>query len=121
MDVISFYLVALKKGTDLDTTNITEIVLIPKIPNPTYPTNFRPISLCSVLYKLVAKVLANMLQNIIGRCFDEAQSAFILRRLISDNISVAYEMLDSFRKKHVGRRGLMAIKLDMYKAYDRVE
>ncbi|KAA3485048.1 reverse transcriptase [Gossypium australe] len=98
-----------------------DIVLIPKTLNPSNLANFRPISLCTVFYKIVAKTIANRLQNYIGKCIDCTQSAFVPGRLISDNILIAYEILHTLRQKRYGKKGFMAVKLDMSKAYDRVE
>ncbi|KAA3454975.1 reverse transcriptase [Gossypium australe] len=120
-DVEEVCLGILNEGKDFESSNYTDIVLIPKIPNPTNLINFRPISLCTVLYKIVAKTIANRLQNFIRRCIDSAQSAFVPGRLISDNVLIAYELLHKLRQKRYGRKGLMAAKLDMSKAYDRVE
>ncbi|KAA3457419.1 reverse transcriptase [Gossypium australe] len=120
-EVLDFCLGVLNEGKEIDSANMTDIVLIPKVSQPTSLVNFRPISLCTVIYKLVTKTIANRLQEVIGNCIDEAQSAFIPGRLIFDNILLAYEMLHTFRQKRTGKKGYMAVKLDMSKAYDRVE
>ncbi|KAA3466458.1 LINE-1 reverse transcriptase isogeny [Gossypium australe] len=88
--------------------HIVDIVLILKTQNPTNLANFRPISLCKVLYKIVAKTIANRFQAVIGRCIDTAQSAFVPGRLISDNVLLAHEILHTFRQKRTGE-GLSAL------------
>lgn len=69
---------------------------------------------------MVAKTIANQLQGVIEKCIDEAQSAFVPGRLISDNVLLAHEILHTFQNKRIGKKGYMAVKLDS-RAYDRVE
>jgi len=69
--------------------NVTNIALIPKVPNPVCVTDFRPISLCSVLYMLISKVLANRLKGMLPVIISSSQSAFIPDRLITNNILAA--------------------------------
>ena len=89
--------------------------------NPEFVTQFRPISLCNVLYKIFSKVLANRLKTILPTIITEHQSAFTKNRLIYDNILMAFESLHSMNNMNSGKFRYMAIKLDMIKAYDRVE
>ncbi|XP_074306449.1 uncharacterized protein LOC141641696 [Silene latifolia] len=72
--------------------NLTHTVLIPKMKAPDKMVDFRPISLCNVLYKIVSKVLANRLKLFLGDIVSENQNVFTHGRIITDNILLAFEM-----------------------------
>ncbi|KAA3489694.1 reverse transcriptase [Gossypium australe] len=86
-DIANFCLGILNDDQSFGQLNLRNIMLIPKFKNPVNLANFRPISLCTVPYKIVAKTVANRFQRIIRKCIDEAQSAFVPRRLISGNVT----------------------------------
>lgn len=99
--------------------NQTLLVLIPKINNPDSLKLFRPISLCTVVYKTITKLVANRLKAILPQIIGPAQTSFVPGRHIVENVIVAQEIIHSMRNKG-GKTGQMAIKVDLEKAYDRL-
>lgn len=99
--------------------NSTLLVLIPKIGRPESIKQFRPISLCNVIYKVITKVLVNRLKNCIGKLVNPLQASFVPGRHAVDNIIMAQEMVHSIRRSKAKNGGMM-LKVDLEKAYDHV-
>jgi hypothetical protein len=83
-------------------------------------TQFRPINLTNFSYKIISKILANRLKPLLHKIIYPNQSAFLQGRSIQDNFVLAHELFHTMKQKR-GRGGLMALKLDMEKAFDRME
>lgn len=98
----------------------TCIVLIPKKNNPDIPQDFRPINLCNVIYKIIAKSLAERLKDHLPDYIHASQNAFIKGRRITTNIILAQEIVHSFRVSSCKHKGFM-LKIDLAKAFDRIE
>ncbi|XP_057755680.1 uncharacterized protein LOC130974857 [Arachis stenosperma] len=82
--------------------------------------DFRPISLCNVVYKIITKVLTNRLRPFLPDIVSPLQGGFIPGRGAPDNIIVAQEILN-FMKHTKSKKGTIAFKIDLEKAYDRVD
>jgi hypothetical protein len=92
--------------------NDTAIVIIPKIDQPETLKNFGPISLCTVIYKVIAKCMVNRLRPILGDIVSINQSAFVPGRLITDNALVAFECLHFIEHNTNQENNFCAYKLD---------
>ncbi|CAN1788787.1 Transposon TX1 uncharacterized 149 kDa protein [Linum perenne] len=111
----------IRRGRIADEVRATYIVLLPKRDNPVKMSDLRPISLCNVRYRIVAKMLANRLRTIMPTLIPEEQSAFIRDRSIVDNVLIAFETLHAKNGRRLVKDGEAALKIDISKAYDRVE
>lgn len=119
--VIDIVLNILNNKVDPTSLNYTNVVLIPKVKNPESPKEFRPISVCNVIFRIITKIIANRFKGVMPDVISESSSAFLLGRSITDNTMVAFETFHSMKLKKAGKKGYMAMKLDMSKAYDRIE
>ena len=111
----------LNSNAYLSNLNNTYIIFVPKVKMPNRMKDFCPISLSNVAYKLVSKVLANRLKTVLPQIISKNQSVFLFERLITDNVLIAFELMHYVDHKKSGKDGYMAVKLDISKAYDKVE
>ena len=119
--ILRVVLEVLNGGADPREFNDTFICLIPKAKKPKHTKEFRPTSLYNVIMKVITRTIANRLKLILPQVVGEYQSDFVLGRLITDNDRIAFKNFHFMRKTTKGKIGYMGVKLDMAKAYDRVE
>lgn len=115
--VFSFFFSHAKMPSDI---NATYIALVPKTDNPESIHHYRPISLCNTSYKIISKILALQLRRILPTLISPMQSAFLPNRRASDNTIIIQEVLHFF-KTTKSKTNYMILKLDMEKAFDKLE
>lgn len=96
------------------------IVLIPKGNIPQTIKDYRPISHCNVIYKVILKIMVNQLRPLLDDLISKTQSAFIPGRLVSDNAIIAFDCFHKIQHSRNQRDNHCAYKLDLAKAYDHV-
>ncbi|KAL0439785.1 UNVERIFIED_CONTAM: hypothetical protein Slati_2461500 [Sesamum latifolium] len=80
----------------LKQVNATLLSLIPKVQQPTLVTEFRPISCCNVLYKVVTKIIVQRMSGLLSSLISPSQNAFVPGRSIGDNILLAQELFTGY-------------------------
>ncbi|KAF7835780.1 ribonuclease H [Senna tora] len=108
------------RGFILKELNQTMITLIPKNQSPEQFKDFRPISLCNVVVKIISKVLVIRMQSIMERIIAPNQNGFVKGRAISDSILLASELMTFIHKARRVKTNWCAFKLDIHKAYDKL-
>ena len=106
-DVQSFVKHFYETGELNSAINKTEIVLIPKLKTCTKVTDYRPISLSNLKYRLLAKPLANRIKPHLPDYIHHTQHDFIEGRHISDNVIIAQEIVHSFHLKSFKQKAFM--------------
>ena len=97
--------------------NATVHTLIAKGEGAHNPHNFRPITLCNVIYKIISKVIVNRLKPLLPNLISPEQSGFVEGRKILDGIIPVHEVIQSLKRT---RRSGMMIKLDIAKSYKKL-
>jgi hypothetical protein len=119
-NVVDYFQSFFQGGFMLRDFNHTNIAFIPKVDNPSQVNHFRPISLTNFNYKIISKILSTRFKPILQKLISPMQSTFLNDRSTNDNTILAHEIFHSMKHKQ-GRGGLMAVKLDMEKAFDSIE
>ncbi|KAK3204566.1 hypothetical protein Dsin_018612 [Dipteronia sinensis] len=118
-DVISAVQEFFRSGLLLKKLNATILALVSKVPNPSKMKDFRPISCCNTLYKIIAKIIANRIKPCLPDIISHFQSDFVAGRCIGDNILLVKELM---RNSHKGASfPKLALKVDLMKAFDMVD
>ncbi|RVW33934.1 Transposon TX1 uncharacterized 149 kDa protein [Vitis vinifera] len=107
-----------RSGIINQSTNASFIVLIPKKSLSKRISDFRPISLITSLYKIIAKVFSGRLRGVLHETIHYTQGAFVQGRQILDAVLIANEIVDERRRS--GEEGVV-FKIDFEKAYDHVK
>lgn len=84
-------------------------------------TDFRPISLCTIIYKIISKGLANHPKPILPKCISQEQSTFVKDCSIPNNVMIASKIIHRMKCKTKGKLGEVALKIDISKALDYVD
>lgn len=100
--------------------NRTLITLIPKCSNPKSISNYRLISLCNFVYKIVTKLTVARIRPMLSDLISPYQTAFVPGRKGVDNAVIVQKLIHSMSRKK-GRGRLVALKIDLEQAYDRLE
>ena len=98
----------------------TNLFLIPKVAHPELINQFRPISLCNTLYKLLSRIIVQRLKPFMTEVINPCQAGFVPGRRTSDNNIIVQEAIRTLTSRR-GRTRYVALKLDLDKAYDRLE
>lgn len=118
-EIISVVTQAFSSGSVPPSLNHTLITLVPKFPSPQDMQFFRPISLCCTVYKIISKIIVDRVRPLLRKWISHNQVSFAPGRHISDNIMIAQELLHKC-KNSKGVKGFMAWKVDLSKAYDKL-
>ena len=115
-DIINAVSEFFRNGRLLKDMNTTAIALIPKKPQACSLGDYRPISCCNIVYKLISKIVANRLKPILSKCVSPNQAAFLKGRSLGENVILATEQIKDYNKSTCHKSAML--KIDLRKDFD---
>lgn len=109
----------LKKIEDVLCFNSSLVTLIPKFKISNMIKDYRPISCCTIVYKIISKIMDNRLGKVLNNIIHQSQATFMPGHYLQDHILLAYELIKGYNIK--GRPHRCMIQMDFQKAYDSVK
>ncbi|CAA7053093.1 unnamed protein product [Microthlaspi erraticum] len=117
-DVIAAVQEFFRNGRLLKDLNNTAVALIPKVPEACRLGDYRPISCCNLIYKLISKIIANRMKPVLLKYIRPNQAAFIRGRSLGENVLLSTELIRNYEKSSCARSCML--KVDIRKAFDTV-
>ncbi|KAG7541208.1 Reverse transcriptase zinc-binding domain [Arabidopsis thaliana x Arabidopsis arenosa] len=117
-DVVEAVQEFFRNGRLLKDLNCTIIALIPKVPQACHLSDFRPISCCNLIYKIISKIIANRMKPLLQICISSNHAAFLKGRSLGENVLLASELIKDYHKSNSPKSCM--IKVDIRKAFDTV-
>ena len=117
LDILKVIEHSRSEGRVIGALNATFITLIPKCDKPTTLAEYRPISLCNLIYNTISKSDAIRLKVVLDKAISKHQFGFLHNRQIIEPVGIVQEALHTFK---VENQKVMVLKLDLVKAFDKV-
>ena len=117
-DIIDVVREFFRNGKLLKDMNTTAIALIPKMPEACLLSDYRPISCCNIVYKLISKIIANFLKPILTECVSPNHAAFLKGHSLGENVLLATELIKDYNKSSCHKSAML--KIDISKYFDTV-
>ena len=117
-DIIAGVQEFFRNGRLLKDLSNTAITLIPKNPQACHLRDFRPISCCNIIYKVISKIITNRLKPLLQECISINQAAFLKERSLRENVLLSSELIRDYTKATCQRSSML--KVDIRKAFDAV-
>lgn len=118
-DVIKVVMYFFKEGKLDKRFKRTLVTLIPKKENAKSIRDFRPISCCTIVYKIISKIMSNRMGKVLNYIVSRNQTAFVHGQKIQDHVLLAYKLIQGYKRKSGMPRCML--QMDTQKAYDSFE
>ena len=110
-DIVAAIKEFFRNGRLLQDFNNTIIALIPKVPEACRLGEFRPISCCNLMYKIITKIIAKRLKPVLLQCISPNQAAFLKGKSLGGNVLLSSELIRDYQKSSCPRSSMLKVDI----------